>query len=268
MIGVRLLRHTRVLVTLAGLPFQRRLKLLRQYDKMLRHGLCRNALQKIRRQITKIIWGWIGIVAHIRHRFTRILSTLIYIVSRWNLASTNAFSESRQSDPKINMTRMTDHPIVPNIVELVPALRAYGRTLCRNAADADDLVQQTLTKAIANADKFTPGTRLRAWLFTIMRNSFYTNAVLRARETTGAADCISGLQVTPATQEWSLRGRELREAINRLPPHYREVLVLVVVLGASYEETASLCNCAVGTVKSRVNRARQLVIEDLGAEAL
>ncbi|WP_103336323.1 sigma-70 family RNA polymerase sigma factor [Pseudotabrizicola formosa] len=162
---------------------------------------------------------------------------------------------------------MTDPSVVPNIIDLLPALRAYARSLCRNATDADDLVQQTLTKALANVDKFTPGTRLRAWLFTIMRNSFYTNTVQRARETTGVEDCVSDLQQTPATQEWSVRGRELHEAISRLPTHYREMLILVIVLGASYEEAAALCDCAVGTVKSRVNRARRLVIEDLGADA-
>lgn len=165
------------------------------------------------------------------------------------------------------MTRMMEHPVVPDVLALIPSLRAYGRALCRNAVDADDLVQETLLKALANIEKFTPGTRLRPWLFTIMRNSFYTNTRLRAREGTGAEDCVSGSKVTPATQEWSLRGREVMDAINRLSPHYREMIILVVMLGESYEDAARLCGCAIGTVKSRVNRARQLVIEDLGADA-
>jgi len=165
------------------------------------------------------------------------------------------------------MNQMIEHPVVPDVIELIPALRAYGRALCRNLVDADDLVQETLTKALANIEKFTPGTQLRAWLFTIMRNSFYTSRKVRAREITGSEECVSGIRTTPATQEWSVRGREVMDAINRLPQHYREMIILVVMLGESYEDAARLCNCAVGTVKSRVNRARQLVIEDLGADA-
>ncbi len=165
------------------------------------------------------------------------------------------------------MNQLIEHPVVPDVLALIPSLRAYGRALCRNVVDADDLVQETLVKALANIEKFTPGTRLRPWLFTIMRNSFYTNTRLRAREGTGAEDCVSITKSTPATQEWSMRGREVMDAINRLSPHYREMIILVVMLGETYEDAARLCDCAVGTVKSRVNRARQLVIEDLGADA-
>ncbi|NDU99783.1 sigma-70 family RNA polymerase sigma factor [Pseudoroseicyclus tamaricis] len=154
--------------------------------------------------------------------------------------------------------------ISDDIVAFIPALRAFGRSLTRNANDADDLVQETLMKAIGAAHSFKPGTNLRAWLFTIMRNTFYTNANRARRETTGAADCVSGLVTTPDTQEWSVRGRELMEAVDRLPHQFREMLILVVMLGESYEQSAVICNCAVGTVKSRVARARAMVIEDLG----
>jgi RNA polymerase sigma-70 factor (ECF subfamily) len=150
------------------------------------------------------------------------------------------------------------------IVEIIPALRALARTFCRNPSDADDLVQETLTKALANIDKFEPGTRMKSWLFTIMRNSFYTRVKVATREAPGAADCVSDRPVMEATQEWALRGTEVREAINRLPPHQREVLVLIGVLGISYEEAAEICGCAVGTVKSRLNRARLGILEDLG----
>lgn len=166
------------------------------------------------------------------------------------------------------MTNVTTDAVIAEVLTLIPALRAYGRSLCKNASDADDLVQETLTKALANITKFTPGTRLRAWLFTIMRNSFYSGVIVRTREPTGAADCVSGSKSVPATQEWQLRGSELMDAINRLPTHYREMLMLVVVMGESYDDAAAICNCAIGTVKSRVNRARQMVIEDLGADAL
>jgi RNA polymerase sigma-70 factor (ECF subfamily) len=150
------------------------------------------------------------------------------------------------------------------IVELIPALRAFARTFCRDPSDADDLVQETLTKGIANIDKFQPGTRMKSWLFTIMRNTFYTRVRAYMREAPGLMDCASGRPVEEATQEWAVRGREVHAAINRLPRHHREVLVLIGVLGVSYEETAQICGCAVGTVKSRLNRARASLLEDLG----
>ena len=151
-------------------------------------------------------------------------------------------------------------------VEWIPALRAYARSLTRNASDADDLVQETLHKAIRNRDKFRPGTNLRAWLFAIMRNTFFNNVKRARREVTGSADCVATTVTSPATQEWSIRGQEMIAAINRLPTHYREMLVLVVMLGETYERAGEICGCTMGTVKSRVNRARRLVAEDLEKE--
>ncbi|WP_128253364.1 sigma-70 family RNA polymerase sigma factor [Falsirhodobacter deserti] len=158
--------------------------------------------------------------------------------------------------------------IVPDVLELIPALRAYARSLCKNAADADDLVQDTLVKALGNIDKFEEGSRLRAWLFTIMRNTFFTSVKVKTREAPAGEDCVSSTPTSPATQEWYVRGKELMAAVDRLPSHYREMLILVVMLGESYETAAEICDCAIGTVKSRVNRARQMVIEDLGVDAL
>lgn len=151
-----------------------------------------------------------------------------------------------------------------SVVETIPALRAFARTFCRDPNDADDLVQETLTKALANLDKFQEGTRLKSWLFTIMRNTFCTQIKVTTREAPGEADCISTRpSVTPA-QEWSVRSREVREAIERLSPPHREVLVLIGVLGVSYEETALICGCTMGTIKSRLNRARASVLDMLG----
>ena len=150
------------------------------------------------------------------------------------------------------------------IIELIPALRAFARTFCRNPDDADDLVQETLTKGIANIDKFEPGTRMKSWLFTIMRNTFYTRIKIAVREAPGLADCVSGRVTSEASQEWSAQAREVRAAIEQLPEHQREVLVLIGVLGMSYEETAEICGCAVGTVKSRLNRARAGILDFLG----
>jgi len=152
----------------------------------------------------------------------------------------------------------------PDIVSLIPALRAFARTFCRDSTNADDLVQETLTKAIAAIDRFEPGTNMKSWLFTIMRNTFYTRIKAYTREAPGLLDCVSGMPVTPAPQEWSIRARELHQAIQRLPDQQRDVLILIGVMGISYEDTASICGCAMGTVKSRLNRARQKILEDLG----
>jgi RNA polymerase sigma-70 factor (ECF subfamily) len=151
-----------------------------------------------------------------------------------------------------------------SIVDLIPALRAFARTFCRDADDADDLVQETLTKGIANIDKFEPGTRMKSWLFTIMRNTYYTQIKITVREAPGLLDCVSSRPVSEASQEWSVQSREVRDAIQQLPEHQREVLMLIGVLGMSYEDTADICRCAVGTVKSRLNRARAGVLEYLG----
>ncbi|MER8377854.1 MULTISPECIES: sigma-70 family RNA polymerase sigma factor [unclassified Mesorhizobium] len=151
-----------------------------------------------------------------------------------------------------------------SIVHLIPALRAFARTFCRTPDDADDLVQETLTKGLANIDKFEAGTRMKSWLFTIMRNTYYTRVRAAVREAPGLLDCASLRPISEATQEWSVQGKEVHQAIQSLPEHQREVLMLIGVLGVSYEETAEICGCAVGTVKSRLNRARAGVLEYLG----
>ncbi|EAQ02252.1 sigma factor, RpoE [Pseudooceanicola batsensis HTCC2597] len=149
-------------------------------------------------------------------------------------------------------------------VEWIPALRAFARSLARNAEEADDLVQETLLKAIRHREKFRQGTNLRAWLFTILRNTFYNGRVKSGRERPGDEDCVSSNPWTAPTQEWSIRGNEVMAAVDRLPIHYREMFILVVMLGESYETSAEICEVAMGTVKSRVNRARAMIIEDLG----
>ena len=153
------------------------------------------------------------------------------------------------------------------IVQLIPALRAFARTFYREANEADDLVQETLTRALASIHQFRPGTSMKSWLFTIMRNAFYTKVRIETREAPGAAECVSQRPAADATQEWSARGREMERAIQRLPEQQREVLMLIGVLGVSYDEAARICGCAMGTVKSRLNRARLRLLEELGEES-
>jgi len=153
-----------------------------------------------------------------------------------------------------------------DILSYLPAMRAFARSLARNATDADDLVQETLLRALENIHRYTPGTNLRAWLFTIMRNRFYTNVARRARERTGESDCVSDTLIEEPKQEWTLRIRELAEAMAELPVHYRETIMLVVVLEESYQTAAEILECDIGTVKSRVSRARQMLKQRLGDE--
>lgn len=145
------------------------------------------------------------------------------------------------------------------ILEQIPGLRAYARVLCRSAPDAEDLVQDTLLRAIEYADSFRPGSNLRAWLFTIMRNRFYTNCRKNARERTGRADCVSEQPGVPAGQDWHMQTLELHSALREMPAHYRDAIVLVGALGESYLEAARVLDCDIGTIKSRVNRARQML---------
>jgi len=142
------------------------------------------------------------------------------------------------------------------LLEHMPALRNFARRFHASPNDVDDLVQETCLKAIANAEKFQRGTQLRSWLYTIMRNTFCTKFGLTRREPVGIADDTAHRVSVPATQEWKLRGRELELAITALPNHQRRAIELVFIDCLSYEEAANRCGCAVGTMKSRVNRAR------------
>ena len=150
------------------------------------------------------------------------------------------------------------------MVELIPALRAFARTFCKNPTDADDLVQETLSRALSHIDQYTEGTKLKSWLFTIMRNAFLTSIKRSNRESPGADDCVANRPFKNASQEWSMAMREVEKAIDRLPRANHQVLVLIGVLGVSYEEAAEICGCAVGTIKSRLSRARQMLLEDVG----
>ncbi|MCK8780900.1 sigma-70 family RNA polymerase sigma factor [Rhizobium sp. NTR19] len=149
------------------------------------------------------------------------------------------------------------------LIELIPALRKFARRFHSSPTDVDDLVQDTLLKALANFDKFEEGTRLRSWLFTIMRNSFCTKFGVAKRERVGMDANIAERPAVPPVQEWVVRGHELEHAIARLPEHYRTAIDLIFIQGISYDVAADRCKCPVGTMKSRVNRARQHLAKEL-----
>lgn len=147
----------------------------------------------------------------------------------------------------------------------IPALRAFARTLTRDVAGADDLVQETLLKAWANRDRFEPGTKLRAWLFTILRNAFFSAHRKRRREVADVDGAHAARLATRPRQDHVMALREFEAALATLPRDQREALVLVGAAGMSQEEAAAVCGVAVGTIKSRVSRGRARLCALLGA---
>jgi len=152
------------------------------------------------------------------------------------------------------------------LIELLPSLRAFARSLAHNAAQADDLVQDTLVKALANVERFEPGTNLRAWLFTILRNHYYSQLRKLKREVEDADGKFAARIAVRPEQDGSVDLEDFKVAFAQLAPDHREVLTLVGASGCSYEEAAQICGCAVGTIKSRVNRARRKLSDLLGLD--
>jgi RNA polymerase sigma-70 factor (ECF subfamily) len=143
------------------------------------------------------------------------------------------------------------------IVTCIPHLRAFARSLCGNRDKADDLVQEAIARALAAERSYTPGTNFKAWIFTILRN-LYFNDIRRHRGRTVSCEDLAEFEPScPASHEAALEFCEFRRAFWTLSPGQREVLMLVGPGGLSYEEAAAICRCAVGTIKSRVCRARQ-----------
>jgi RNA polymerase sigma-70 factor (ECF subfamily) len=161
---------------------------------------------------------------------------------------------------------MTTKDPKDEIVDHLPALRAFAMSLTRNPATADDMVQDTIEKAWRNIDKFTPGTNLRAWLFTILRNSFYSNRRKARREVADPEGVFVGQMSVKPAHDGHLQLEEFREAFAMLPDEQREALILVGASGFSYEEAAEMCGCAVGTIKSRASRARDRLAELMGLD--
>ena len=153
------------------------------------------------------------------------------------------------------------------LVTAIPHLRAFAMSLCGRSALADDLVQETLTKAWAKADSYQDGTNLMAWLFTILRNEFYSHLRKRKREVEDVDGAEAAQLVAAPGQMASLELGDFRAALARLPEDQREAIILVGASGFSYEEAADIMGCAVGTVKSRLSRARSKLTELMEGES-
>ena len=149
----------------------------------------------------------------------------------------------------------------------IPSLRAFAFSLCGNADRADDLVQETLMKAWINQTSFTQGTSMSAWLFTILRNVFYSEYRKRRREVEDAEGTMAARLVSVPEQNGHMDLQDLRAALLKLPAEQREALILVGGSGFAYEEAAQICGCALGTLKSRVNRARTAIAALMSIDA-
>lgn len=152
--------------------------------------------------------------------------------------------------------------------QLIPHLRAFARNLCGKPDMADDLAQDALLKAWAARKRYRAGTNMRAWVFVILRNQFLSQ-MRRARFSGDWDEGVAERTLsTPAHQDHQMQLSDLQRALMRLPAAQREALILVGAGGFSYEEAASICDCAVGTVKSRVARARAALDEMIDSGAL
>jgi RNA polymerase sigma-70 factor, ECF subfamily len=150
------------------------------------------------------------------------------------------------------------------LVAEIPGLRAFAVSLCGSVTTADDLVQEALLRAWSNSDKFQLGTSLRAWLFTILRNIYYSQYRKRAREVQDSDGVYSRGIAVAGDQESHLDLVDFRRALAKLPAEQREVLTMVGASGLSYEEAAAICGVEIGTIKSRLSRARTRLSELLG----
>src|SRR5215469_9444860 len=161
-----------------------------------------------------------------------------------------------------------DPAIRDQVLATVPSLRAFAISLCGNIDRADDLVQETLLRALAHIDSFEPGTNMPAWLFTILRNLFRSDYRKRRREVEDDDGSYAETLKSQPEQSCRLEFEELPGALAKLPADQREALILVGASGLSYEEAAQICGCPIGTIKSRVNRARGRLAELLSIESV
>ena len=166
------------------------------------------------------------------------------------------------------------------MLALRPNLRAFAISMCGDPVRADDLVQEAMLRAYMNLDRFEPGTNMAAWLFTILRNHFRSECRKRKREVEDVAGVLNGAEphdgvvTTIPARLLAVEGEDaaiarldheiLQDCLERLPAIQREALMLVAISGHSYEDAAEILGCAVGTIKSRVNRARDRLAELMG----
>ena len=149
------------------------------------------------------------------------------------------------------------------LLAALPSLRAFAISLIGRHDRADDLVQDTIMKAWAKQDHFEMGTNMKAWLFTILRNELYSQMRKSGREVQDSDGLFTESMAMHPSQYGALDLQDFKKALDQLPPDQREAIILVGAGGFAYEEAAEICGCAVGTVKSRVSRARRALLATL-----
>lgn len=159
--------------------------------------------------------------------------------------------------------KLDDGAFKSELTLLIPHLRAFARSLCRDPALADDLAQDAMLKAWNARESFVAGTNMKAWAFTILRNAFYSEKRRSWRRQPLDPEVAEATLVSSSNPTDGLELLALRNALAKLPIDQKEALILVGAGGMSYEEAAEVCGCAVGTIKSRVSRARKAVVEIL-----
>ncbi|GFE66115.1 RNA polymerase sigma factor [Litoreibacter roseus] len=150
------------------------------------------------------------------------------------------------------------------MLDHLPALRAFAMSLTRNSSTADDMVQDTVVKAWSNINKFQPGTNMRAWLFTILRNTYYSSRRKLNREVADVDGVFTETLSEKPAHDGHLHMQDFKTAFAKLPDEQREALILVGASGFSYEDAAEMCGVAIGTIKSRANRGRAKLTELMG----
>ena len=176
-----------------------------------------------------------------------------------NGAAGKPMTSDTQRPARPDVDHLNDEDFKAELASVIPQLRAFGRSLCGNRDMADDLVQETMLKAWVARKRFEAGTSMAAWTHTILRNIFRSQ--MRRSRFVGEWDDAKAEEILsmPASQEQYMQLSDLQRALLELPTAQREALILVGAGGFAYEEAAEICGCAIGTVKSRVARARAAI---------
>jgi RNA polymerase sigma-70 factor (ECF subfamily) len=159
-----------------------------------------------------------------------------------------------------------DSAFLKEMTALVPTLRAFGRSLCANKSWADDLVQETMLKAWSGRERYQVGSNMKAWMLTILRNQYYSELRHKRFEVADPNDEHASRMSVPPEHEAASQMEMLSYALTKLSNEQREAILLVCASGLSYKQAAVICNCAVGTIKSRIARARDHLLQWLGGE--
>jgi RNA polymerase sigma-70 factor (ECF subfamily) len=172
-----------------------------------------------------------------------------------------------RAEQACGQARTLDSSERASMLRAIPALRAFAVSLTGSTDAADDLVQETLVRAMAHIGTFERGTNMDAWLFTILRNLVYSQSRKKRRDAAYRSMCRQQSWKTHPEQPGKIELMQMRQALMQLPAEQREAVILIGASGLSYEEAAAVIRCAVGTVKSRVSRARERLATLLDADA-